>query len=162
MHSTSMGSRYLNHPDLLAQRLTPDGYYRTGDRGRLVAGRLELTGRNTAYINVGGKKVSPEHIRQVLLDHPAIAEAHVLGLSLHSGEDIVAALVQSELALTEDSVRMHCATRLASHMRPTLVAVVPRLPRSGSGKVAAAEVVQLLRHRHAGLKDELIKGEPTQ
>jgi acyl-CoA synthetase (AMP-forming)/AMP-acid ligase II len=162
VRSTSMGSRYLNYPDLLAQRLTPDGYYRTGDRGRLVAGRLELAGRSAAYINVGGKKVSPEHVRQALLEHPAIEEAHVLGLSLSSGEDIVAALVQSPSALAEDGVRAHCATRLASHMRPTLIRIVPALPRSGSGKVAAAEVARLLRHERPGSKAGSIKGEPTQ
>lgn len=162
VRSTSMGSRYLNYPQLLAQRLTPDGYYRTGDRGRLVDGRLQLAGRSTAYINVGGKKVSPEEVRQVLLSHPAIEEAHVLGLTLSSGEDIVAALVQSPSQLAEDGVRAHCATRLASHMRPTLVRVVPQLPRSGSGKVAAAEVARLLRQDRQGSKAEPIKGEPTQ
>lgn len=162
VRSTSMGSRYLNYPDLLAQRLTPDGYYRTGDRGRLVAGRLELTGRNAAYINVGGKKVPSEQVRQVLLEHPAVEEAHVLGLSLSSGEDIVAALVQSQSALAENSVRAHCATRLASHMRPTLIRIVPLLPRSGSGKVATAEALRLLQHQRSGLQAEPIKGEPSR
>jgi long-chain acyl-CoA synthetase len=151
VRSTSMGSRYLNYPDLLAQRLTPEGFYRTGDRGRLVDGRLELAGRSTAYINIGGKKVSPEQVRQALLAHPDVEEAHVLGLSLSSGEDIVAALVQSPAALAEDGIRAHCATRLASHMRPTLIRVVPQLPRSGSGKVAAAEVARLLGREHQAL-----------
>lgn len=162
VRSTSMGSRYLNYPELLAQRLTPDGFYRTGDRGRLVAGRLELTGRSTAYINVGGKKVSPEEVRHVLLTHPEIEEAHVLGLALGSGENIVAALVQSQSELGEDGVRSHCATRLAAHLRPTLIRIVPQLPRSGSGKVAAAEVARLLRQERPGLKAEPIKGEPRQ
>lgn len=144
VRSTSMGSRYLNYPELLAQRLSPDGYYRTGDRGRLVDGRLELAGRSTAYINVGGKKVSPEQVRQALLEHPGIEDACVLGLALGSGENIVAALVQSPAALTEDGVRSHCRTRLASHLRPTLIRIVAQLPRSGSGKIAAAEVARLL------------------
>ncbi|MEO6500490.1 MAG: class I adenylate-forming enzyme family protein [Jatrophihabitantaceae bacterium] len=162
VRSTSMGSRYLNYPELLAQRLTPDGYYRTGDRGRLAAGRLELAGRSTAYINVGGKKVSPEQVRQALLTHPGVEEAHVLGLSLSSGENIVAALVQSPAALTEDGLRSHCVTRLASHMRPSLIRIVPQLPRSGSGKVAAAEVARLLGRELAGSKAETAEAGPIE
>lgn len=162
VRSTSMGSRYLNYPDLLAQRLTPQGYYRTGDRGRLVAGRLELAGRSTAYINVGGKKVSPEHVRQALLENPAVEEAYVLGLSLSSGEDIVAALVQSPAALSEDAVRSHCAPRLASHMRPTLIRIVPQLPRSGSGKVAATAVARLLGRELTSSISVPTEGEQTQ
>ncbi len=150
VRSTSMGSRYLNYPDLLAQRLTPEGFYRTGDRGRLVAGRLELAGRSTAYINVGGKKVSPEQVRQALLAHPAVEEAHVLGLPVSSGENIVAALVQSPAEVSEDEIRSHCATRLPSHMRPALIRVVAQLPRTGAGKVAAAEVSRLLGRELAG------------
>ncbi|MCP8999458.1 acyl--CoA ligase [Pseudarthrobacter sp. RMG13] len=153
VRSTSMGTRYLNYPGLFEQRLTAEGYYITGDQGRLVGEVLFLSGRKGRGINVGGKKVSAEEVRSALLRHTDVTDAHVLALNVPNGNDthrtILAAILSVEAQregapLSAEGVRAHAAALLAAHQVPERILVVENIPRSGSGKPQIQEILALL------------------
>ena len=82
VRADSMFDGYLNDDD---SRLTPDGYYITGDLGRISAsGTLFLTGRTTLLIDVGGLKVNPLEVEEVLTGHPDVGLCVVLPMPLSS------------------------------------------------------------------------------
>jgi long-chain acyl-CoA synthetase len=95
VRSPSLMKGYLNAPEATAQTMTPDGWLRTGDLGRIDRrGFIFLTGRSKDLIvTEGGKNVYPEEIEQRFADCPWIAEVLVLGRKSglgNSGEDVVA------------------------------------------------------------------------
>ncbi|MET0763887.1 MAG: class I adenylate-forming enzyme family protein [Blastococcus sp.] len=151
VRSPSMGTRYLNHPGAFEQRLTAEGCYRTGDEGVLRDGRLVLRGRASKDLDIGGKKVSRAEVESVLSAHPAVRDAHVLGLTVRTGERVVAALVVADGAARgrasngdlARAVRAHCSERLAAFKTPTVIAVVPEIPRRSTGKVLGPEASRL-------------------
>ncbi|WP_247728385.1 class I adenylate-forming enzyme family protein [Halovivax limisalsi] len=120
-------------------RAFADGWYRTGDLGRRDEdGYLRVTGRRSDRIVTGGETVDPAAIRRVLLDHPDVADAAVVGLPDEEwGEIVGAAVVPSDgdAREIELAVESHCRDRLASHRRPRRIAVVSDFPRTPSGTV---------------------------
>jgi malonyl-CoA/methylmalonyl-CoA synthetase len=121
---------------------TPDGWFPTGDIGRWTAsGALALVGRkSTDLIKSGGFKIGAGEIENALLEHPAVAEAAVVGVPDDDlGERVVAFVVLAGEtdggALTE-----HVATLLAPHKRPREVRFVDALPRNDMGKVVKARL----------------------
>jgi acyl-CoA synthetase (AMP-forming)/AMP-acid ligase II len=119
----------------------------TSDLGTLDAeGRLTLTGRVTALVNVAGKKVHPDEVRRVLEDLPKVRAAAVLGLpDTHRGE-LIAAVVAADptLGLTVQEVLAHCRARLAPHKVPRRLVIVEELPVSERGKVPRAALLDLI------------------
>ena len=89
-------SGYENNPEANAKSFT-NGWFRTGDQGFLDAeGYLTLTGRLKELINRGGEKIGPREIDEVLLAHPAVAEAVCFGVPHPTwGEEVAAAVVLS-------------------------------------------------------------------
>jgi long-chain acyl-CoA synthetase len=135
---------YWADPALTASSLTEDGWYRTGDLVEVDEhGYVRVVGRLSDMIIRAGANVSPAEVESVLLTHPLVAEAGVVGLpDPIAGEQVVAAVVARPAAdrLDVDDVAAHCAARLASFKRPRIV-VVDQLPRSAStGKVNRREL----------------------
>ncbi|WP_376098489.1 acyl-CoA synthetase [Roseomonas sp. CCTCC AB2023176] len=120
-----------------------DGWFRTGDLGHLdERGLLYITGRRSDMYISGGSNVYPREVEEVLLTHPAIAEACVVGVP-HSkwGECGVAVLVPRDGAvIEEEAVRALLPGRLARYKWPERIVVWDALPRSGYGKVPKNEV----------------------
>ncbi|MEV7966483.1 class I adenylate-forming enzyme family protein [Sphaerisporangium sp. NPDC088356] len=143
VRSESMGTRYLNAPGLLESRLTPDGHYRTGDLGYLAGGSLVLTGRTSQVINIGGRKIDAVEVTDVLRGAEGVRDAVVLHVTDRHGGDALAAVLAAEPSLDTVALRRHVGARLAAHKVPTLVQVVPRIPRGSSGKPAMAEIRQM-------------------
>jgi acyl-CoA synthetase (AMP-forming)/AMP-acid ligase II len=125
---------YENNPDANASAFV-DGWFRTGDQGVIDAdGYLALTGRLKELINRGGEKISPLEIDDVLLRHPAVAEAMAFAVPHKTlGEDIHAALVLKAPA-TEQELREHCAALLADFKVPRKFHIIEQLPRGATGK----------------------------
>jgi acyl-CoA synthetase (AMP-forming)/AMP-acid ligase II/thioesterase domain-containing protein/acyl carrier protein len=125
-----------------------DGWFRTGDLGRLDAdGYLTLTGRLKELINRGGEKVAPLEVEMELLRHPAVAEAVVFPLPHpRLGEDVGAAVV-ARAAVTEGELRRFAAERLAPYKVPARIGLVKEIPRAPSGKIARARMADLLGWR---------------
>jgi O-succinylbenzoic acid--CoA ligase len=125
-----------------------DRWLSTGDLGELVDGRLRVTGRRSEMILSGGENVAPAEIEDVLSDHPAVAEAAVVGYPHPEWGEAVRAVValRDECAVTDEELRAYCAERLAGFKVPKEFVYVDAVPRTVSGKPARGE----LRARHGG------------
>ena len=126
---------YENNAEANATSFT-DGWFRTGDQGFLDAnGYLTLVGRLKELINRGGEKISPREIDEVLLAHPAIAEAVCFGVPHPTwGEEIEAAVVLREGASGSD-LMAYCKERLADYKRPKQIHITDAIPRTATGKI---------------------------
>lgn len=117
------------------QPFREDGFW-TGDLAVCdAAGFVTLRGRLDHIINVGGFKVSPDEVRQVLESHPAVREAGVFGVRTSSGDQTVAALVALKTQATEKELVAFCYRRLADYKVPRRIEFCRELPRGPSGKV---------------------------
>jgi long-chain acyl-CoA synthetase len=130
---------YHNLPSETAAALTADGFFKTGDLGKIDSdGFLHITGRKKEMIIIAGEKASPREIEDVLLRHPAVADAAVLGKKDPSrGEAVVAFVIlkQGEQT-TPEQLRDFCREQgLAQWKVPREISIVPDLPRSPTGKV---------------------------
>jgi O-succinylbenzoic acid--CoA ligase len=111
----------------------------TGDLGELVDGRLRVTGRRADTIVSGGENIAPTEVEAVLAEHPAVAEAAVLGVpDADWGQAVRALVVLADGAGSVDAGELarHCRDRLAAFKVPKEFAVVDALPRTRSGKLA--------------------------
>src|SRR5690606_17226316 len=102
---------YENNPDANASSFT-DGWFRTGDQGYLDEdGYLFLTGRIKEIINRGGEKVSPREVDEVLLQHPAVAQACAFAVPHERlGEEVAAVVVLAEGASADEKeLKEHAA-----------------------------------------------------
>ena len=126
---------YESNPEANASSFT-DGWFRTGDEGVLDAqGYLTLTGRIKELINRSGEKVSPREIDEVLMAHPAVAEAVAFAVPHPThGEEPGVAVVLSE-AVPERDLLAHCRVHLADFKCPRKVYIVDSLPRTATGKI---------------------------
>ncbi len=113
-----------------------NGWYYTGDLAALgTDGFLYLRGRATDVILRGGSNVHPEEIEAVLVEHPGVADAAVVGRpSRELGEEVVAfAVARGDVA--PEALIDHCRKRLAAFKVPSEIILVADLPRSSFGKV---------------------------
>jgi acyl-CoA synthetase (AMP-forming)/AMP-acid ligase II len=139
-------SGYENNPEANAKSYS-DGWFRTGDQGFLDAdGYLTLTGRLKELINRGGEKIGPREIDEVLLTHPAVAEAVAFGVPHATwGEEVVAAVVLKENSpATELELLAFCKERLADFKRPKKFYIVDTIPRTATGKIQRGAVAKAL------------------
>lgn len=133
---------YENNAEANAVSFT-DGWFRTGDQGFLdPQGYLTLVGRLKELINRGGEKISPREIDEVLLTHPAVAEAVCFGVP-HStwGEEVAAAVVLRDAA-TESELLSYCRERLSDFKRPKQIHITEAIPRTATGKIQRRVVAE--------------------
>ena len=129
---------YWNDPEATAMVLTEDGWLKTGDIAVTDDdGYLYLVDRAKDLIIVSGFNVFPAEVEEVLLEHPGIAEAGVVGVSHpYTGEAVKAYVVPKPgRHLVEDEVIEFCAERLARYKCPTSVSFVDQIPQGLVGKV---------------------------
>ncbi len=114
-----------------------DGRYFTGDLGRFDAdGLLSLTGRTKLLIEIGGYKVDPIEVEDVVLAHPAVAEAIVVGVPGQvQGEEVVKAAVVTAGEVDSRELTAFCRERLANFKIPQVFEFRDEIPRSPMGKV---------------------------
>lgn len=139
-------SGYENNPEANAKSFT-QGWFRTGDQGYLDAdGYLILTGRIKELINRGGEKIGPREIDEILLTHPAVAEALAFGVPHAAwGEEVAAAIVLKENhPASEAELTAFCKERLADFKRPKKFYIVETIPRTATGKIARGAVAKAL------------------
>jgi acyl-CoA synthetase (AMP-forming)/AMP-acid ligase II len=141
---------YEANPEANAASFTR-GWLRTGDEGRIDQdGYLFLTGRIKEIINRGGEKISPREIDEVLLAHPAIAEAMAFSVPHGTlGEDVGAAIVLREgFQAGGMEIREFAAARLADFKVPRKIVFLAELPKGPTGKpqrIGLAERLGLTR-----------------
>ncbi|WP_322495278.1 acyl--CoA ligase [Chloroflexus sp.] len=137
---------YENNPEANAAAFV-DGWFRTGDQGYLDDdGYLCLTGRIKELINRGGEKISPLEIDDVLLRHPAVAEALAFAAPHPTlGEEVHAAVVLREgIQASERELRDHCAQWLADFKVPRVIHILSALPRGATGKLQRITMAKTL------------------
>lgn len=128
---------YYNRPEETAAVLERDGWLHTGDLGAVEDGFVRICGRAKELIIVGGDNVYPAEVENVLLSHPAVGEAAVVGRS-HPvrGEVVVAYVILREgQQASETELREFCRDRLAGYKVPREIIVAEDLPRGPTGKI---------------------------
>jgi long-chain acyl-CoA synthetase len=134
---------YENRPGLTAEAFR-DGFYNTGDLGKLDdRGHLIMTGRKQTFVDVGGNKVDVGEVEEVLLGHPNVREAAVLGVEAPNLGTLIKAVVVTDGAPDEADILSHCRRRLAAFKVPRLVGFRDALPRGATGKVLKSELGDL-------------------
>ena len=128
---------YWEDPAATAEALDASGWFATGDLGSLDAqGELSISGRAKELIISGGFNVYPREVEEVLLTHPDVAEAAVLGLPHPDlGEQVTAVIVPRGEPFATESLVEHCRQRLAAFKKPREITFASTLPRNALGKV---------------------------
>ena len=141
---------YWNMPDKTAAEFRADGFFITGDLGKLDArGYLHIVGRGKDLIITGGFNVYPKEIETEIDAIPGVSESAVVGVP-HAdfGEGVTAAVVRAPgSSVDERAILDALSGRLAKFKQPKLIIFVDTLPRNAMGKVQKA----LLRERFGDL-----------
>jgi acyl-CoA synthetase (AMP-forming)/AMP-acid ligase II len=127
---------YWNQPDETAKALV-EGWFHTGDGGGMEGAYVVISDRKKDVIITGGENVSSIEVEDCLYQHPAVAEAAVIGVPDERWGETVKALVvlRAGATATEKDVIEFCRTRMAHFKCPTSVEVRDTLPRTATGKL---------------------------
>lgn len=129
---------YLGNATATAETIDADGFLHTGDMARVDSiGRLFIVDRLKELIKYKGYQVPPAELEALLLTHPAIADAAVVGVPDHEGEEIPMAFVvrRPDAALSEQDVMAFVADKVAPYKKVRRVAFIDAIPKSASGKI---------------------------
>jgi long-chain acyl-CoA synthetase len=132
--SPALTDGYADEPELNHDAFR-HGWFRTGDLGALdAAGRLYLTGRRKQLIEVGGYKVDPVEVQDVLRAHPQVRDAVVVGVPANGGETVKAVVVPGR-ELSDRELLRYCREHLAGFKVPQILERRSEIPKSPLGKV---------------------------
>jgi fatty-acyl-CoA synthase len=137
---------YVNNPEATAKTFTADGWLRTGDLGSLTAdGRLRMTGRLKDVFRVGGENVAPAEVEEVLLAHPAVQTAQVIGVPDARLGEVGCAYVTLKAGkkANDQDLLEWCKARCANFRVPRYMKIVDNFESIGmtaSGKVQKAKL----------------------
>ncbi|MCE8002923.1 class I adenylate-forming enzyme family protein [Billgrantia ethanolica] len=135
---------YWDNPEATGEALR-GGWLRTGDIGRMEAdGTLYLTDRVKDVIISGGTNIYPREVEEVLLQHPAVHEASVVGAPHPEWGEEVVAFVSLHRPLAPGELDQHCLSRMARFKRPKRYEVLEALPKNAYGKIVKTELRQRL------------------
>lgn len=143
-----MLSEYYQNTALTSDSFV-DGYFKTGDLGVCKDDYLYLTGRLKEIINVGGKKVSPTQVEEVLDQNEYILESACIAMrELTMGEVVQAFIVVAPLENISfedvvDKLKRHTANALPVHMRPQKYTQIDALPKTSTGKLQRLQLASL-------------------
>ncbi|MBM6592447.1 AMP-binding protein [Microvirga pudoricolor] len=128
---------YWKRPDETAKVMTADGYFRSGDVAVIEPdGRVRIVDRMKDMVLVSGFNVYPNEVEDVLVRHPGVLEAAVIGLPDEaSGEAVVAYVVRKDQALQADALRAFCRENLTGYKVPRRIEFREALPKTNVGKV---------------------------
>ncbi|MBX2860743.1 MAG: acetate--CoA ligase [Vampirovibrio sp.] len=145
---------YWNKDDLYQSRFK-DGWYFTGDKARVDEdGYFWFIGRADDVINTAGHLVGPFEVESALVEHPAVAEAAVIGKPDPERMEIIKAFVSLKVGFEasealKDEIKQFVRTRLAAHAYPRELDIIDSLPKTRSGKIMR----RLLKARELGLPE---------
>jgi 4-coumarate--CoA ligase len=133
---------YLNRPDATAAAIDPDGFLRTGDIATVRAdGVVTIVDRLKELIKYKGYQIAPAELEAVLLTHPRIADAAVIGVRADDGEEVPKAFVVAQAGaaageeLTAEDVMAFVAEHVAPFKKVRVVEFLDAIPKSSSGKI---------------------------
>ncbi|MBQ0820290.1 AMP-binding protein [Microvirga sp. HBU67558] len=142
---------YWQRPDETAKVMTPDGWFRTGDVAVILPdGQVKIVDRMKDMVLVSGFNVYPNEVEDVIVKHPGVMEAAVIGLpDEHSGEVVVAYVVRRDEALTVDELRQFCRENLTGYKVPRRIEFRQTLPKTNVGKVLRRALKEEVEQSHA-------------
>ncbi|MGH2749295.1 MAG: 4-coumarate--CoA ligase family protein [Actinomycetota bacterium] len=127
---------YLNNDEATSFTIDADGWLHSGDIGRVDSdGYFFLVDRLKELIKYKGMQVAPAELESVLLSHPQITDAAVIGVADEEAGEVPKAFVVIQQELSEDEIKAFVAERVAPHKKVRLVEVVDEIPKSASGKI---------------------------
>jgi long-chain acyl-CoA synthetase len=135
---------YWNRPDANKDAINGDGWFRTGDMAKMDEdGYFFIVDRKKDLIIRGGYNVYPREVEEVLYEHPAVAEAAVVGIPHPThGEEVGAAVVlKPGVEAAPAELRAFCRERVAAYKYPRHVWLEAALPKTATGKLLRREVV---------------------
>ncbi len=144
---------YFKLPELTDEAFTEDGYFRTGDWGKIDGeGFLFITGRKKEMMIIGGENVFPREIEEVLAKHESVGACGVIGRPDPSRGEVAVAFVETVQGaeLDEAALRSWCREHLAGFKVPRRIYAAAQLPRNPMGKVLRRELAKMI----PGDKDE--------
>jgi len=144
---------YYNNPEANANAFTADGWLRTGDRGELVLdGRLRMLGRLKDVFRVGGENVAPAEVEEVLLAHPAVETAQVIGVPDARLGEVPCAYVtlKSGQSVSETELISWTKDRAANFRVPRYLRIVQDFEAIG---ITASGKVQKTKLREHALRE---------
>ena len=132
---------YLGRPDATAATIDPDGWLHTGDIGRVDdEGHVYITDRLKELIKYKGYQVAPAELEALLVGHPQIGAAAVIGAPDEEAGELPTAFVVADAELDDASLMAWVAERVAPHKRIRRVERVDEVPCSPSGKILRREL----------------------
>jgi acyl-CoA synthetase (AMP-forming)/AMP-acid ligase II len=135
---------YYGDPDTSAS-VFRDGWFYPGDFGYLTEdGLLVITGRQETRLNVGGDKINPEAVEEVLRSFAGVTDAAVTTAPNSLGIEELHALLKSDRPLDPEALRLYCEARLQRIFVPTRFIAVERIPRNTMGKIERAKLLDFV------------------
>ena len=138
---------YWRDPDATAEAIDDDGWFHTGDLVEVDdEGYVYVVGRKKEMYISGGENVYPAEVEAALYEHPAVAEAAVIGVPDEQWGEVGAAFiaVADGYTLTPDALLEHARAHLATYKVPKYVRILDALPKGHSGKIQKTELAPLL------------------
>ncbi len=139
-----------------AEAFTEDGWFRTGDLGRVVdqAGNVEIVGRRKEIINRGGKKFFPREVEEVLYTHPKVMHAAMVGIAdKRLGErNCLCVIPKAGQSVTLAEMVAHLKDEVADYKLPEELVIVEELPFTATGKLRRHVLADEVAKRLAGGK----------
>ena len=127
---------YLNNPEATRETLVQDGWLRTGDIARIdPEGFTYIVDRLKELIKYKGHQVPPAELEAVLVSHPKVKDAGVVGVPMEDGGEAPKAFVVSHDGVDPDELMAYVAERVAPYKRIREVEFVDEIPKSASGKI---------------------------
>jgi acyl-CoA synthetase (AMP-forming)/AMP-acid ligase II len=144
-----MPTEYYMNPERTAEKFR-DGWFYTNDIGMLTPeGLIRLEGRSDDRINLGGLKLYPERVENVLNTHPDIRDSAVFTVPDKDGNKaLVAAVVLNHEGKPKSSLLEYCREHKLGGMTPKRFFIVKELPRNDAGKLIRSALPELLRKRN--------------
>ena len=138
---------YLDRPEETLKTLTPDGWLRTGDLGRIDDdGFIFVTGRIKELIIKGGENIAPREIDEALLEHDCVLEAAAFARDcINYGQRVEACVkLKSNKKVSESVLRKFCKDRIGAYKTPDRIYFIEDLPKGPSGKVQRMKLLDLV------------------
>ena len=135
---------YYRNRQETAKVLSPDGWMRTGDLGRIDArGLLHILGRSKELIIHGGFNVYPPEVEAALNDHPAVVQSAVIGRMVAGDEQVLAFVQVADMQdVTPEELRAFVAGQLTGYKRPSRIILGTQLPAAPTGKILKHKLLE--------------------
>jgi acyl-CoA synthetase (AMP-forming)/AMP-acid ligase II len=134
---------YLNNPQATALAIDPDGWLHTGDIATVDEhGAVRIVDRVKELIKYKGAQVAPAELEALLLTHPAIADAAVIGIPDEQAGEVPKAFVVAGATLTPEEVTAFVAERVAPYKKVRAVELIDEIPKAPSGKILRRVLIE--------------------